>query len=304
LGFFETIAGDLARSNRMRLQNLFTIVALVALAALVGLVVRSLVAPRERAATNVSRTAPVETNLPQIWVARQDMEIGSFVDQGDFEARDWPQAAILPDQLKVGSVQPSDIQGAVVREKINKGEPILMAKLVRPGERGFAAAVLTPGMRAISVAVDSVSANSGLVLPGDRVDLILTQNLGGDGPSGRSHVGETIARAVRVLAVGKDLNAPQDSKDVDERPRTVTLEVTPKEAEAISVAASIGDIKLALRSLSSTPSDEQEDKLATTDADLSKPDRPTFANDVSKALGWGGQGGVSVMRGSAGASGH
>ena len=282
----------------MRLQNLFTIVALVALAALVGLVVRSLVAPSQRAATNVSRSAPAETNLPRIWVARQNLEVGSFVDQADFEARDWPQAAILPDHLKVGSVQPNEIQGAVVRERINKGEPILMAKLVRPGERGFAAAVLAPGMRAISVAVDSVSANSGLVLPGDRVDLILTQSLGGDSAKGRAHVGETIARAVRVLAVGKDMIAPQDSKDVDERPHTVTLEVTPKEAEAIAVAAGMGEIKLALRSLSSTESDEEEDKLATSDADLSKPDHPTFGNDVSKALGWGGgQSGVAVMHG-------
>jgi pilus assembly protein CpaB len=288
----------------MRLQNLFTIVALVALAALVGLVVRSLVAPAQRAATNVSRSAPVETNLPQIWVARQDLEIGSFVEQADFEARDWPQAAILPDQLKVGTVQPTDISGAVVRQKISKGEPILMAKLVRPGERGFLAAVLLPGMRAVSVGVDSVSANSGLVLPGDRVDLILTQNLGGDGAAGRSHVGETIARAVRVLAVGKDLNAPQDSKDVDERPHTVTLEVTPKEAERVSVAASIGDLKLALRSLSATASDEEEDKLATTGADLTKPEGPTYANDVSRALGWGGQGGVAVMHGSSGTSSH
>ncbi len=283
----------------MRLQNLFTIVALIALAALVGLVVRSLIPARHDVATNVSRAGPAQTNLPQIWVARQDMDIGSFVDQADFEARDWPQAAILPDQLRVGTVQPSDIQGAVVREKINKGEPILMAKLVRPGERGFLAAVLRPGMRAISVGVDSVSANSGLVLPGDRVDLILTQNLGGDGSGGRSHVAETIARSVRVLAVGKDMNAPQDSKDVDERPHTITLEVTPKEADKISVATSMGEIKLSLRSLSVTPTDEEEDKLATTGADLSKSDHPVFASDVSKAIGWSGQGGgVAVMRGS------
>lgn len=283
----------------MRLQNLFTIVALIALAALVGLVVRSLI-PAQHVATNVSRAGPAETNLPQIWVARQNMEVGSFVDQADFEARDWPQAAILPDQLKVGAVQTSDIQGAVVREKINKGEPILMAKLVRPGERGFLAAVLLPGMRAISVGVDSVSANSGLVLPGDRVDLILTQSLGGGGSAGHSHVAETIARAVRVLAVGKDLTAPQDSKDVNDRPHTVTLEVTPKQADQISVATSMGELKLALRSLSVTPTDEEEDKLATTDADLSKADHPTFASDVSKALGWDGQGGVAVMRGSQG----
>ena len=282
----------------MRLQNLFTIVALVALAALVGLVVRSLVSPGPRVeATNVERQGPAQSNLPQIWVVRETLEVGTFIEQADFEARDWPQAAILPDHLRVGTVQPGDISGAVVRERMVKGEPVLMAKIVRPGERGFLAAVLLPGMRAVSIGVDSVSANSGLVLPGDRVDIILTQNLTDNGSSGRSHVGETIVRAARVLAVGKDLNAPADSKDVDERPRTMTLEVTPKQAEAVSVAASLGDIKLALRSLSATSSDQEEDALATSGADLNKPDEPTWADSVSKALGSGSN--MQVMRGSA-----
>jgi Flp pilus assembly protein CpaB len=223
----------------MRLQNLFTIIALVALAALVGLVVRSLLAPSQRAAqaTNISREAPAQTNLPQIWVARETLQTGQFLDPADFEAHDWP----------------------------------------------------------VSVGVDAVAANSGLVLPGDRVDLILTQNLGTSGSASRAHVGETIARAVRVLAVGKDLTTPQDSKNVDDRPRTVTLEVTPKQAEEIAVAAAIGDIRLSLRSLGATPSDKEEDEAATTGADLSKPDGPTWAGDVSTALIAGG---VSVMRGS------
>ena len=283
----------------MRLQNLFTIVALVALAALVGLVVRSLVSHPRTTATNVERQAAAQSNLPQIWIARQTLDVGTFIDPADLEAQDWPQAAILPDHLRVGSVQPNDIAGAVVRERITKGEPILMAKIVRPGERGFLASVLLPGMRAVSVGVDSVSANAGLVVPGDRVDVILTQNLqsSGSDQAGRAHVGETIVRAARVLAVGKDLNAPADSKDVDERPRTVTLEVTPKQAEEIAVATALGDIRLALRSLPQTASDKAEDELATSGADLSKPDEPTWAANVSKALGLGNN--VQVMRGSA-----
>ena len=278
----------------MRLQTLFTIIALVALAALVGLVVRSLV-PTKHVATNITRSGPAESNLPQIWVARETLEAGQFIDATDFAAHDWPQAAILPEHLKVGDVQPAEIAGAVVHERINKGEPVLMAKLVRPGERGFLAAVLEPGMRAVSIAVDSVSANSGLVLPGDRVDIILTQSISSNG-AGRSHVGETIARAVRVLAVGTSLNAPQDSKDVNDRPSTVTLEVTPKQAEAVAVAAALGEIKLALRSLPATVSDQAEDDLASAGADLSKPDRPTWANDVSSALADGSS--LMVMRGS------
>jgi pilus assembly protein CpaB len=278
----------------MRVQSLFTIVALVALAALVGLVVRSLV-PTQRAATTVASKSATPSHLPQIWVAHETLDTGKFIDAADFEAHDWPEAAILPEHLKVGDVQPTDIAGAVTRERIAKGEPILMAKLARPGERSFLAAVLRPGMRAISIAVDSVSANSGLVLPGDRVDIILTQSVAASGGGGR-RVGETIARAVRVLAVGTSLNAPQDSKDVNDRPSTVTLEVTPKQAEAVSVAAALGDIKLALRSLPATASDQKEDDLASAGADLSKPEHPTWGNDVSSALSGGSN--LVVMRGS------
>jgi pilus assembly protein CpaB len=274
----------------MRLQSVFTLVALVALGALVFLVVRSLIAPSQRVGqvTNVERAGPAQSNLPQIWVARQDL----------LEAHDWPPAAMLPDHLRVGQGQQTELAGAVVRERIIKGEPVMMKKLVTPGDRGFLAAVLLPGMRAISVGVDTVTANSGLVLPGDRVDVILTQKIGGSDAPGRAHVGETIIRAARVLAVGTRLSTQQNAADIDDRPRTVTLEATPRQAEAIAVAAAIGTVSLSLRSLPQTSADAAEDELASTAADLSKPERPTWAADVSRALGSNGQYGVLIMRGS------
>ncbi len=201
----------------MRLQNVFTVVALLALAALVFIVVRSVFGARPRTeAAKVERVATPNGHLPQIYIAKNTMEVGAFVNASDLEAHDWPEQAILPTELRADQVPTSDLTGAVVRERIERGEPILREKLVRPGDRGFLAAVLLPGMRAMTVAVDNISGHSGLLIPGDRVDVILTQNIGGAN-GGHSHVSETIARAVRVLAMGTQMNPPK-SDNVDDHP--------------------------------------------------------------------------------------
>lgn len=283
----------------MRVQTVFTIVALGALAVLVGLVVRSALNKDEAApiVANVKRDAVEQRGLPQIYVARTTLEVGTFMTKGDFEPRDWPETAILASHLRHGKVDPTTFEGSVVRERIVAGEPLLIEKLVKPGERGFLAAVLLPGRRAVSVGVDAVSGHSGLVLPGDRVDIILTQNLEQSGSNGKFFAGETIVRSVRVLAVGSRLDTPDEASDMDDRPRTVTLEVTPRQAEAIAVANAIGDISLSVRSLPATEVDTAEDQAVSGAADLSRPERPTFASDVSRALGGDPERSLIVMRG-------
>jgi len=281
----------------MRLQNVFTILALLALAALVFIVVRSISAPKPHPEAVKADRPAGPSGLPQIYVARETMEVGSFVSASDLQPHDWPQTAILPSQLRTDQVPQGDLAGAVVRERIVKGEPILSEKLARPGDRGFLAAVLRPGMRAVTIAIENVSSShSGLLLPGDRIDVILTQNIGGTANGGRAHVGETIVRAVRVLAIGTALSRPDKADNIDDHPRSATLEVTPKQAEILSVAAQLGQISLALRSLPATESDEMEDELATTGADLTKPSAPTWGGDVSKAFSGGAD--VQIMRGS------
>lgn len=282
----------------MRLQNVFTILALLALAALVFIVVRSLSAPKSHVeAVKIERPAG-PSGLPQIYVARENMEVGTFVDAKDLEPHDWPQAAILPTQLRTDQVQQSDLIGTVVRDRIVKGEPLSRDKLVRPGDRGFLSAVLLPGMRAVTIPIDNISSHAGLMLPGDRLDVILTQNIGGTATGGQAHVGETIVRAVRVLAMGSNFSPPTGDKagSADDHARSATLEVTPKQAEMLSVAAQLGTLSLALRSLPATESDEIEDELATSGADLSKPASPTWGGDVSKAFSGGAN--VQIMRGS------
>lgn len=281
----------------MRLQNVFTLLALLALAALVFIVVRSLSAPKPQPQTARVEQPAQRGKYPQIYVARENLEVGSFIDANDLEARDWPEQAILPAQVRADQVQPSEIVGSVVRNRMVKGEPILRENLVKPGDRSFLAAALTPGMRAVTIPIDNISGHSGLLLQGDRVDVILTQNVASATTAAQARVGETILRAVRVIAINSTMAAPQNTETVDDHPRSVTLEVTPKQAEAVAVARELGTLSLALRSLPQTESDEMEDELATTGADLSKSTAPTWGGNVSKALGGTN---VQVMRGGSG----
>ena len=96
--------------------------------------------------------------------------------------------------------------GAVVRRPVAEGEPIVDGNLVKPGDRGFLAAVLDPDRRAISVPVDEASSNAGLIFPGDRVDLILTQSIVEPGKADEQHrASKTVLEDVRVLAMGRRL---------------------------------------------------------------------------------------------------
>src|SRR3546814_15707093 len=99
-----------------------------------------------------------------------------------------------------GETDPASVAGTIVRNPITAGQPITQGSLVKPGDRGFLAAALGPGMRAITVPVSAQSSVAGFVFPGDRVDLVLTQEVAGGGDGGPLKVSETIMRKLRVLA--------------------------------------------------------------------------------------------------------
>ncbi|HEU5046753.1 MAG TPA: Flp pilus assembly protein CpaB [Rickettsiales bacterium] len=190
-----------------------------------------------------NRNAPTQTvSGPKILVAAQTIAAGSFIRADkDLQWAEWPQASVSPSYLTPQANRIEDFNGAVARHDIAAGEPITATAVVRVNEGGFMSAVLTPGMRAVSIAVNSISANAGFVFPGDHVDLILTHKI----PDGVL-ASETFLKDLRVLAVDQMLNNP-DNKAVI--PKTLTLEVTPKQAEMINVAISIGTISVSLRSL-------------------------------------------------------
>lgn len=148
---------------------------------------------------------------------------------------------------------------------------------MRPGDHGFLAAVLQPGMRAVTVGVDATTGAAGLIWPGDRVDLILTQTIQEAAlPPGHRVAAETVLSDVRVIAINQQLVQGADSGAGDAQARTVTLEVTQEQAERVSVATRLGRLSLSVRSAETSPN---------ASAKPSSGSNTTWAVDVSPALG-------------------
>ena len=196
-------------------------------------------------------SAPVPMG-PSIMVATKSLPVGTIIDATAIKFQPWPKDLVQLHYFIQGNpdADVSKLIGTVVRNPITAGQPITQGSLVKPGDRGFLAAALGPGMRAITVPVSATSGVGGFIFPGDRVDLVLTQDVpgGGDGPPLK--VTETIVRNMRVLATDqRTVSEGVDGKQEVKTFSTVTLEATPKLTEKITVAQTIGDLSLSLRSI-------------------------------------------------------
>lgn len=187
---------------------------------------------------------------PMVLVAAKTMPAGSFVSPENFKWQIWPEGALSAAYIQKEKSNLDDYNGAVIRRGIVKGEPITLERMIKPGDRGFVAAILKQGMRAVSVNVNAMTGISGLVFPGDYVDVILTHGIRqlDDEERPIRQVSETILQKVRVLAMDQSTD-DQNAKPAV--PKTATLEVSPKQAEILMVAIELGRLSLSLRSLSS-----------------------------------------------------
>lgn len=222
---------------------------------------------RQRAAVMASAPKAAKPKpTVSILVAKKALPSGTFVKQADLRWQPWPQGALDPNYILEGKRDTKSFAGAVVRRGILAGEPITDARLVKPGDRGFLAAVLAPGLRAISVPVNATSAIAGLVFPGDRVDLLLSHRYNVINPDDSNKrvthvVTETVLTNVRVLAIDQSTDDQKKKPDV---PKTATIEVTPRQAEMVTTAMDLGKLSLSLRSLA-RPGTESDDADRTTD---------------------------------------
>ncbi|MFL1464049.1 Flp pilus assembly protein CpaB [Roseococcus sp. DSY-14] len=191
-----------------------------------------------------------EAPRPAVLAAARPLRAGSLLRPEDLAAAapgtEHPGDA-LPDTPALRAAQ----LGAMVRRPVAAGEALRAGDLLPPGDRGFLAAVLAPDRRAIAVQVDAAQGAANLIWPGDRVDVILTQQLQEDGtPAHRRVLGETALRDLRVIAVDQGLvqGAVAEAPDPGNRPvRLITLEVTPPEAERLAVAGRLGRLSLVVR---------------------------------------------------------
>jgi pilus assembly protein CpaB len=208
------------------------------------------------------REAPAGAPTLQVLVARNAIHTGQIVKPDDMRWQSWPQGSLAPTYVVEGKRPLSDFVGAVVRGAIAAGEPITEGKLVLAGTRGFMAAVLQPGTRAVSVPITATTAVSGFIYAGDRVDVLLTHVLVPIGQNGQTQqqqqhsATETILRNARVIAMDQKLDfSPGDKPDVG---KTATLELTPKQTELVTLAVKMGDLSLVLRSLQDVNDDGRD----------------------------------------------
>ena len=202
------------------------------------------------AAAPQAEAAPKPTG-PKVLVAQRALPVGTIITADSVGYQMWPKEMVQDAYFIDGEADMGQLLGTVVRHPVTAGEPITQGSLVRPGDRGFLAAALGPGMRAVTVSVSTKTGVAGFVFPGDHVDLVLTQSVKGGGQGQSLKAAETILRNIRVLATDQRTSQSTNAqgKTQVKTSRTVTLEVTPKIAEKIAVAQTIGTLSLSLRSI-------------------------------------------------------
>jgi|BEDMetMinimDraft_2_1075160.scaffolds.fasta_scaffold10078_2 pilus assembly protein CpaB len=226
---------------------------------------------------------PAPPPMERIVVAAHPLKSGTLLRPEDITGKEIPLGTAPPTASLDSETVRAHFYGAMLRRDLVAGDPLLPADIIRPGDHGFLAAVLAPSMRAVTVAVDMVSANAGLIWPGDRVDLILTETLDPKiTPPSRRIAAETVVHDVRVLAVDQRLVQSATSVAAEAPSvKTVTLEVTSEQAQAIMVATKLGTLSLALRPTTERKENGEEVPAAAAEG-VSSP--VTWAGKVSSAL--------------------
>ena len=225
-------------------------------------------------AANGHRPAPIQVaqQVQQIPTARvltasHDLAVGTRIAPGDVSWQAFPAATVNPLWIvDRGPLAPaviphigptparadtpppagmSQVTGAIVRTPILAGEPIVPGKIVRGGEGGYLSVTLLPGMRAVAIPLTPQTGVGGFILPGDRVDVLVTRREAANGAAATATV-EPVLRNVQVLAIDQQVQAPKNAKSLVGG--SATLEVPAADVEVLLGAEGHGDVTLTLRS--------------------------------------------------------
>jgi pilus assembly protein CpaB len=311
-------------------KKVILLVAALLIAAVTAFMAKSMFTGAAAPKATAAAPPPVPTG-PEVLVATRALPVGTIITEDAIRYQPWPAEMIeaayflredqtaapkpvekptntptaaptpeggetpaVPVVVKPVQLTAAQLIGTVVRTPITAGQPISQGAVVAPGDRGFLAAALGPGMRAVSVPVSELTGVSGFIFPGDRVDLVLTQGIKqtieGNIPNmvvdrRDLKVSETIIRNLRVLATDQRASPSVDEKGntIVSNYKLVTLEVTPRLAEKISVAQAVGTISLSLRALADN-SEAIESALASGSIKIPQGATPEQEEKILKSL--------------------
>ncbi|CAA7616837.1 Flp pilus assembly protein CpaB [Magnetospirillum sp. SS-4] len=256
--------------------------------------------------------AQAQAAMAEVLVAAREISPGTVLGADDLRYESWPSTAVTPRLMirRDGDDPKAQALGLVARRALAEGEPFAIAATFRQDSAGVLAGVLTPGMRAVSVAITNASAVSGFITPGDKVDVVLSTDMqrvmeGGDRePAGtlliQRYAAETVLADVRVLAIDQQITRGRDGAAI--QGKTATIEVTPKQAEILTAAGMVGTLNLVLRGLPAAGGAA----VAETEADAAGFTSDTETSRALQALlgartrpakpSGGGGGGIQVNR--------
>ncbi|MEX0346098.1 MAG: Flp pilus assembly protein CpaB [Rhizobiaceae bacterium] len=191
-------------------------------------------------------TAANDSQAPQntVVVANQPLRFGRVIEPSSLKVIGWSSATIPEGAFRtIKELVGEEGEERYVIGAIAQDEPILSTKITGPGQRASLSTLLTDGMKAVSIRVDDVLGVAGFVLPGDRVDILLTRR-----PRNEEAFTDILLQGVRVLAIDQLADDQANKPNVV---RTVTLEVSTEEAQKLTLAANVGTLSLALRNVAS-----------------------------------------------------
>jgi pilus assembly protein CpaB len=267
----------------MDAKKIALLVGALVVAAITAFMARSMFEGAAAPSANAAPAAAPQDDLPQVLVANRALPVGTILTQDAFSYRPWPKELMQQAYYVKGDNEPP-LAGTVVRVAISAGQPITQGSLVKPGDRGFLAAALGPGMRAVTVPVSAQSGVAGFVFPGDRIDLVLTQTVEGLGDGPALKTSETIVRNIRVLATDQRTDSTTEEGKTEVRTfSTVTLEATPRIAEKIALAQSMGQLSLSLRSIADNNA-ELERAIAAGEVSIGDKNDPKAEKQILLAV--------------------
>jgi pilus assembly protein CpaB len=192
----------------------------------------------------INRYVSIKTTVPvaatrQVIVAAADISPGTAISGAAVKAVTWPQAVIPPKS----ATTMREVEGRVVKVPINQGNPILSSMLAPEGTAAGLSGILEDGKRALTVKVDEVAGVAGFLHPGDHVDVLMDMAMQNESKS--EHFSKTILHDISILTTGQIWEQKGENKPVVVN--TVTLELTPEQAEVLNLASNQGKIRLTLR---------------------------------------------------------
>jgi pilus assembly protein CpaB len=193
----------------------------------------------EKRMRTIEVQAPQSAATSTIVVAARDLHFGTEVAADTLKEIAWPAEAVPAGAFRTVAEVYTQPGRRVALAAISANEPLLMGKLSGPGQRATLSAVIDEGMKAVTVRVDEVNGVAGFVLPGDRVDVLLTRQQG-EGEA----ITEVLVERARVLAIDQSFDQRAEKPSV---PKAVTIEVQSGIAQKVAFASSVGTISLVLR---------------------------------------------------------